>query len=170
MRFLATFAILFVAATALISTADCAVAQNAKKNKKGVGGGPGGPGLPVPKGAERTRGEGTIREIGPNGLIHVIGAGGAEWFVQVSPRSKSLVYTGSAELSWLQPGHYVRFSTKLDKKGKSVTPVSSLLVLTQREEFAPGIMAENVGGGGFDTTGLFVGGEEQPKKAPKKKK
>ncbi|MBM4004493.1 MAG: hypothetical protein FJ295_14630 [Planctomycetes bacterium] len=120
---------------------------------------------------EATQGTGKITEITQEGLIRVIGPGGGNWLIRVDPKAREVQYLAKAELSWLQPGAYVRFSTHLDKKGKAIDPVSTATVLSPRPEFPPGVVVE-VTAGGLDTGGLFSDAPESPpkKKEAKKKK
>jgi hypothetical protein len=141
-----------------------AVAQATKKN------GPAQAAVDPKKAAEPVKGAGKIAEIAPNGLLRVIGPGGKEWWLQVQAKSKDTIYIAKAELGWLQPGTYVRFSTALDKKGKAQDPIKTAMVLSMRPEFPPGVIAETAERG-IDTSGLFTDPEEAAakKKAPPKK-
>lgn len=137
--------------------------------KKAVGKGPGGDGRPSPA-AESVKGTGKISEIAPNGVLHVLGPGGGDWWLQIQAKNKDLLYVAKAEVGWLQPGAYVRFSTKLDKRGKATDPITSAMVLSMRPEFPPGVVSEKAGSG-LDTGGLFSDRDEtaSTKKAPPKK-
>ncbi len=150
----------------LFCVPETAVAQTAKKKNASA--------PPVPAGdkpgnqVEAVNGAGTIKKISPNG-IHVVGPQGGEWILQVTPSTKELLYLAKAEVGWLKPGTYVRFSTRLDKKGKAVAPIESLRVLSPRPEYPAGVIRETVGSE-FDTGDLFAGGSENKKPVPKKKK
>jgi hypothetical protein len=91
--------------------------------------------------------------------------------IRVDPKAREVLYLAKAEVPWLQAGAYVRFSTRLDKKGKATDPVTSATVLTPRPEFPPGVVVETPAGG-LETGGLFTDAPEtQPKKTkPVKKK
>ena len=63
----------------------------------------------------------------------------------------------------------VRFTSKLDKRGKALEPISSLLVVTLREDYQPGVQSEAapVANPGSD---LFTEPKDPKEKPVKKKK
>ena len=140
------------------------------KPKKGVGGVPGAGGGGPPAGGgkvERVQGAGRFSDF-QNGAILVLGAGGDKWLVSVDPKAKDVSFTGTADVSWVQPGMGVRFTTKLDKRGKALEPIGSLLVVTLREDYQPGVQSE-APAAEKGSSDLFTE-PKNPKEKPVKKK
>jgi hypothetical protein len=111
---------------------------------------------------------GTVKQIG-RGVIGLVTDAGDQWVVQVQARPQDISFTGAGDGTIVKPGMWVRFSTRLTRRGDAKEPVSSLEVYTPREGFGVGISAEASGGG--DEGGAFFGGaaEEKPKAEPKQK-
>lgn len=127
---------------------------------------PWGPGVTP----EQVRGAGTIQEIAPNGVMHIVGGATEHWYVLLQPQAR-VSFSASAEPSWLQPGMFVRFSAKIDKRGKLENPLTSLQVITPSNQQQPGIKPEgtsNKGGSDPITAELFVDSKTASDK-PKKK-
>lgn len=113
---------------------------------------------------ENVRAAGTIKDAGM-GMLHVVGAGGDQWLVKLEANPRNVSFVGTAEPSWLQPGLLVRFSGRIDRRGKLVDPIGMMSVISLREGYQIGIMPE--GGRGKDGPGLFE--EPKPEKTPVKK-
>lgn len=123
---------------------------------------------PVAASPEVVNGSGTIQKITADGIV-VTNAQGGEWTIQLAPGAKEITYLARAEPGWLQAGHYVRFSTRLDKKGRAAGPIMSVMVLSPLKEYPPGVIRE-VTNDGLNTAGIFSDAPEPQKSAPKKKK
>ena len=117
---------------------------------------------------EPVKGMGTIKEIGQNGVMLVEGSGNNQWQVMFQPQAK-IVYSASADQSWLQPGMFVCFTAKIDHRGKLESSLSSVQVVSPGYQNQPGLVPE--GGDKNDAPaagGLFTD-ENAVKEKPKKK-
>lgn len=59
---------------------------------------------------------------------------GVEMVVKLPDRNQNVTYTGQAHPSWLRPGMLVSLSAKLDKRGKTHSPVKDIAVISPTEE------------------------------------
>ena len=106
---------------------------------------------------------GTVKQVG-RGVIGVTADSGDQWLVQVEARPQDLSFTGTAEASFVKPGMWIRFTSKLTRRGDAKDPIASAEIYTPGEGNGVGVYAEGtdqVGGGG-ERGGLFTPAEEKP--------
>ena len=77
-----------------------------------------------------------------------------------------MIFSGSAEPSWLRRGMLVRFTGEFDKKGKPQAPVTELEVFNLREGYQLGVFPEERTG--VDTGDLFTNNTTEKKKKKKR--
>ena len=108
---------------------------------------------------------GTVKQIG-RGLIQLATAEGEQWLIQVEAKPQDIAFSGSADVSFLKPGMWVQFSTRLSKRGQAPEPISSLTIFTPVEGTSVGVSSESsFGVGGGAAAALF--GDEKPEEKPK---
>jgi hypothetical protein len=107
---------------------------------------------------------GTVKQIG-RGVIGVVTDAGDQWVFQLEARPQDLSFTGSADASFVKPGMWIRFTSKLTRTGNAKEPIASAEIYTPREGFGVGVMPEDagLGGGGERGGALFAPTEEKPK-------
>jgi hypothetical protein len=116
---------------------------------------------------ENIEASGTVKGM-QRGLIHLVTDAGDQWLIQVqAARPQDISFTGTAEPDFVKPGMWVRFQTKLSRRGDAAEPIESLEIFTPREGYEPGVYADIPSGGG-NTAGLFSD-EPAPEAKPKKK-
>ena len=109
---------------------------------------------------------GTVKQVG-RGVIGLVTDAGDQWVVQVQARPQDISFTGAGDGTIVKPGMWVRFSSKLTRRGDAREPLSSLEIYTPREGFGVGISAESDGGAGGEFFAPPT--EEKPKPEPKPK-
>jgi hypothetical protein len=95
----------------------------------------------------------TVKQVA-RGLVQVATDAGEQWVVRVEARPQDISFTGSADSSFLRTGMWVRFNSKLTKRGQATEPLTSLTLFTPREGQEAGVRAETGVGGGA-AAGLF---------------
>jgi hypothetical protein len=107
---------------------------------------------------------GTVKQVG-RGVIGVVTDAGDQWVFQLEARPQDLSFTGSADATFVKPGMWIRFTTKLTRRGDAQEPIASAEVYTPREGFGVGVYPEGAGeiGGGEGGGPLFAPAEEKPK-------
>ena len=111
---------------------------------------------------------GTVKQVG-RGVIGLVTEAGDQWAVQVEARPQDLSFTGTADATFVKPGMWIRFSTKLTRRGDAQEPIAAAEIYTPREGFGVGVFPEGAGAGG-EGGALFVpNAEEKPKPEPKSK-
>ena len=110
---------------------------------------------------EKIKGTGTLKGFRGN-LLHVQTKEGDQYLVKVEAKPQDIVFSGSADSSWLRPGMLVRFTCRFNKKGEAQTAVSNLTVFTPREGTKIGVFAD-LNAGAKD---LFSSDDEKSAKAP----
>jgi hypothetical protein len=113
---------------------------------------------------------GTVKQVG-RGVIGLQTEAGDQWLVQVEARPQDLSFTGSADATFVKPGMWIRFTTKLTRRGDAQEPIATAEIYTPREGFGVGVYPEGAdAGGGGEGGALFApAGEEKPKPEPKAK-
>lgn len=113
---------------------------------------------------EPVRAAGTIKDAA-GGILHVVAPGGDQWFVKIDANPRSISFYGSADESWLRSGMLVRFSNRVDRRGKLLDPIDMLSVITLREGYRMGVNSESELSNNED--GLF---QDAPAEKPMPKK
>jgi hypothetical protein len=103
---------------------------------------------------EPARGAGTIKGPSVSG-VEVVAGGGERYFVQIEPRAQHIEFLGSAEVSWLHPGLLVRFNATVDKRGRILEPITQLDVITLRDGYQLGVVADSGLNNNNEGPGLF---------------
>jgi hypothetical protein len=117
---------------------------------------------------ENMEASGTVKGI-QRGVIHLVTDAGDQWLVQVqAARPQDISFTGTAESDFIKPGMWVRFQTKLSRRGDAAEPVDSLEIFTPREGYEPGLYAD-LPTGGSNAAELFSDAPK-PETKPKKSK
>jgi hypothetical protein len=112
---------------------------------------------------------GTVKQVA-RGVIGLATEAGDQWAVQVEARPQDLSFTGTADATFVKPGMWIRFSTKLTRRGDAKEPIATAEIYTPREGFGVGVFPEGAGTGGGEGGALFVPNtEEKPKPEPKAK-
>lgn len=114
---------------------------------------------------------GTVKQVS-RGVIGLESEAGDKWLVQVeAARPQDLSFTGSADATFVKPGMWIRFTTKLTRRGDAQEPIATAEIYTPREGFGVGVYPEGAdAGGGGEGGALFApAGEEKPKPEPKAK-
>jgi hypothetical protein len=140
------------------------------------------PGLPMLQKVE-VDGGGTVKQVA-RGVMHVVSEEGEQWLVRVDARPQDITYMATADASFVKPRMFVRFTSKLSKRGQATEPVTSLTIFTPREGYDVGVRPEagdasdvgegaeagdsDEGGGTPSAAELFGGGEGAEKKAKAK--
>ena len=132
------------------------------------------PGLPMLQKVE-IDGGGTVKQVA-RGVMHVVSEEGEQWLVRVDARPQDITYMATADASFVKPRMFVRFTSKLSKRGQATEPVTSLTIFTPREGYDVGVRptageGTDAGdpdeGGGTPSAAELFGGEEGPEKKPK---
>lgn len=114
---------------------------------------------------EQLQASGTVKQIG-RGVFQLATAEGEQWLVQVEARPQDVSFTGSADATFLKPGMWVQFSTRLSKRGQAPEPISDLTIFTPVEGTSVGVSSDSgFGGGGGAAAALF--GEDKPEENSK---
>jgi hypothetical protein len=117
---------------------------------------------------ENMQASGTVKGL-QRGMIHLVTDAGDQWLVQVqATRPQDVSFTGTAEPSFVKPGMWVRFQTKLSRRGDAAEPIDSVEVFTPREGYQAGVYADAASGGSGNAANLF-GDDPQPEAKPKTK-
>lgn len=84
--------------------------------------------------------EGKLTAVQGN-IMQVQNKDGKEWVLRVDARPTDIIVQGEAEKDWVQPGMFVYFSGKFDRKGNGKEPVSKINVFTPNPEnqLRPGV-------------------------------
>lgn len=108
---------------------------------------------------------GTVKQVG-RGVIGIATDAGEQWAFQLeAARPQDITFSGQADASFVKPGMWIRFTTKLTRRGDAQEPITNAEVYTPREGFGVGIYPEGAGeiGGGEGGGNLFAPTEEKPK-------
>jgi hypothetical protein len=106
---------------------------------------------------------GTVKQVG-RGVIGLTTEAGDQWAVQVEARPQDLSFTGSADATFVKPGMWIRFTTRLTRTGNAQEPIATAEIYTPREGFGVGVYPEGAGEiGGGEGGALFAPTEEKPK-------
>ncbi|HUT12090.1 MAG TPA: hypothetical protein VMY42_16430 [Thermoguttaceae bacterium] len=89
--------------------------------------------------------DGVVQAIA-QGKIQILTNSNQNWLIFLDQKTVIHV-TGTAELDFLRPGLFVRFSTALDKRGNAQGQVGELTIFTPSPEQFPGIWPEGGMGG-----------------------
>src|SRR6266516_6048940 len=91
----------------------------------------------VPKGPQAARTDltctGTVKDVGP-GVFQLTADDGEQWLVKVEAQPKDITFSGSADASFLRLGLFVRFSSKLNRRGQTADKVSEFTVITPKAD------------------------------------
>ncbi|MDX1947172.1 MAG: hypothetical protein SFU86_17360 [Pirellulaceae bacterium] len=117
--------------------------------------------------------EGTVKQLSPAGIGLDAGEGG-QWLVQLDPSAREISYSGSGDGTIVKPGQWVRFSTKLTRRGSTVEPVASLAIFTPGQMDFIGVASEaslaaSSGGGAAAGAGELFSDTKKPEEKPKAK-
>jgi hypothetical protein len=111
---------------------------------------------------------GTVKQIS-RGVIGVVSDAGDQWLMQVDARPQDLSFTGSADATFVKPGMWIRFTTKLTRRGDAKDPIATAEIYTPREGFGVGVYPEGAGQGGGEGGGELFGAPVEEKAKPKAK-
>jgi hypothetical protein len=103
---------------------------------------------------------GTVKQVG-RGVIGLQTEAGDQWLVQVEARPQDLSFTGSADATFVKPGMWIRFTTKLTRRGDAQEPIAMAEIYTPREGFGVGVYPEGAGVGGGEGGPVFAPAEEE---------
>lgn len=119
---------------------------------------------------ENMQASGTVKGL-QRGLIHLVTDAGDQWLIQVqAARPQDVSFTGTAEPGFVKPGMWVRFQTKLSRRGDAAEPIDSLEIFTPREGYQAGVFSDAAIGGGSAGAAELFGEEPKPEaKKPKPK-
>jgi len=110
--------------------------------------------------AEQVSGEGTID--GMMGGMLKITLNNEGWLLKFGKGTRVRI-TGTAELDFLKPGHFVQFNALVDKrKGRLKDPVQKLTIYTISQEYTPGLFEDKGAGAGFGAAPAEAAGEFKP--------
>ena len=113
--------------------------------------------------------EGTVKQLSPAGIGLEAGEGG-QWIVQLDPSARNISYSGTGDGTIIKAGQWVRFSTRLTRRGQTAEPVASLTIFTPGQMDFIGVASEaSLAGGGRvgNEGGLFE--DKKPEEATKPK-
>lgn len=96
-------------------------------------------------------------------LIQVATSETEQWLVHVEARPQDVMYQGTADVAFVQPGMLVEFKAKVNKRGQAADPVTELAIFTVREGRGVGMAPE----GGANASNLF--GDAKEEKKPSRK-
>jgi len=117
---------------------------------------------------EPLQASGTVKAM-QRGIIQMVTDAGDQWLLKVEPaRPQDISFTGAADASFIKPGMWVRFQTKLTRRGDAADPLDRLEVFTPREGYGPGIVSDDAVRS--DGAAELFGEEPQPNAKPKKAK
>src|SRR5437868_5229682 len=76
---------------------------------------------------------GTVKAVDA-GMFQLAADDGEQWLVKVEAQPKDIAYNASADASILQPGMFVRISSKLNRRGQTDEKISDWTVFTPRAD------------------------------------
>lgn len=114
--------------------------------------------------------KGEVKGVAPGGIV-VEDATGNVWNIKAPMDPKEFSILGQADQSFLRPGLLIRVEALVNKKFEIEKPISSLTVITERDQYDVGLIPTTETGGGG--SGAFFSApeekEKKKKKAPKPK-
>jgi hypothetical protein len=106
---------------------------------------------------------GTVKDVRP-GLFQLAGDDGEQWLVQIAAQPKDIVYSGSADMTFLRPGMFVRISSKLNRRGQTDEKIGNWTAFTPKPDTKLGLITEQTRS---TDPNLFIDSKAEKRPKPK---